>query len=201
MTDLLDVLNFDYAARGPRGVPPKMMEFPVAADAAPYLVSSTRSVVWAKRASRTRTVKAAVRSVQGFYKEAVEELAQAAMVHKWGSIHPLTTEGLKACVSYLAFYGLAEYEVISHPDFEYPDTVSADWIDNNPRHDADWMLPGCVVIIPKDRALFGFMGTVGTSRVCAVIHNATRGFTMAGEMVPSPKPEPEPAPSQAAGAV
>ena len=182
MTELLDVLSFDYAARGPRGVPPKMMEFPVAADAAPYLVSSTRSVLWAKRASRTRTVKAAVRSVQGFYGEVVEELVKASVRHEWGSVQPLTTEGLKACVAYLAYFDLTQYEVITHGTFSYPDTVSAEWIDNNPRSEAEWMPKGCVVIIPKDRALFGFMGTVGSSRICAVIHNAVRGFTMAGEL-------------------
>lgn len=176
-SSLLEVVNFDETIKqGPRGARmPEMMEFTVNPDLAPFLVSSTRSVLWVDHASKAGMIRAALRKRQGLQKELVGAVAEAGMANDWGNVHPLTSEGLKACVDHLVYYELAGIEALVNPETDLEDL---DFGELTPV-DAAWMPLDAVAFVPGDRSFVGMMGTIGQHKALAVIHNASRGIAVA----------------------
>ncbi len=172
----LDPLNFDFAARGPSQVPPRMLEFPVSPEGAPYLVSSTRSVVWVNKASSQGTIRAAVRPLQGFYQEALEEIATQGKICQWGNIHPATKEGLEACIACLTGYGFEKVDILTHPESKSPECAETEDLSVVPCLEIP---EGWWVCVPRDRSFVGIVGTVGVGKIVSLIHNPTRGVAIA----------------------
>ena len=175
--NILEVVNFDETikknSQGSRL--PEMMEFQVNPDLAPYLVSSTRSVLWVDHASKSNMIRAAVRKRQGLQKEMIAAVADAGTRSEWGNVHPLTDEGLQACVDHLIYYELESIEVLVNPD---TDLEGLDFGERTPI-EAPWMPQDAVVFVPADRSFVGMMGTMGQHKALALIHNASRGIAVA----------------------
>ncbi len=120
MSHLLHVTRLPSKAVQRKGVMPLMLEFQVPAETAPYLVSSSSSVLWINDAHPGSLVKAAVReSTPGaFFREVVEAVIAMGRQQEWGNVHPLTIEGLRAAIDHVAFYELGPLELLTpraHP--------------------------------------------------------------------------------------
>jgi len=176
-TNLLEVVNFDDTIKSTRRgrVQPQMMEFQVNPELAPFLVSSTRSVIWVEKAGSQEQVRAAIRARRGLEAELVGAIAELGSRADWGNIQPLTTVGVKACVDHLRFYGLEQVEVLVAPDTDVSE------VDFNKLNviEASWVPLDAVVIVPVDRGFVGTLGTLGQHKGLALIHNASRGVGIA----------------------
>lgn len=174
---LFELVSYDNTVRrGRRGttVVPQLMEFPVNAELAPFLVSSSRAVTWVQKASKEGLVRAAVRPRAGLEAETVAAIAEMGPTLQWGNVHSLTTAGVEACVAHLNSYGLAELEMLVSPltDLEGIEVKA-------PRVAAPWMPVNAAVLVPVDRSFVGTLGSVGPDRAVLVVHNASRGVAVA----------------------
>jgi len=99
---------------------PLILEFQVPEETAPYLVSSSSSVLWINEAHPGSLIKAAVReSTPGaFFREVIEAVAAMGLQQEWGNVHPLTVEGLQAAIDHVSYYELGPLELLTpraHP--------------------------------------------------------------------------------------
>lgn len=176
-TNLLEVVSFDDTIKNTRRgrVQPQMLEFQVNPELAPFLVSSTRSVLWVEKAGTSENVRAAVRARRGLEAELIGAIAEMGTRADWGNIHPLTTMGVKACADHLGFYGLDQLEVLVAPD------TNIDDVDFKKLKviEAKWVPLDAAVVVPVDRGFVGTLGTLGQHKALALIHNASRGVGIA----------------------
>lgn len=125
MSNLLVVQRLQSRAMQRKGTMPLILEFGVVAETAPYLVSSSASVMWVNEPLPENMVRAAVRdsSVAEFYTEVVEAVAAMGSEMMWGNVHPLTPAGLQAAVEHVEFYELGPVELLcprAHPKGSSP---------------------------------------------------------------------------------
>lgn len=175
---LLEVVSFDatvkQSRRGPRV--PLLMEFSVRAELAPFLVSSTTSVQWVTHVSESGHVRAAVRKRQGLEAEIVTAILHMGQEAQWGNVHPLSTEGVRACVEHLSYYGLAQVQALVASDTDLTDLELPQGLE---RVEAGWMPQGALAVVPADRSFLGTLGTLGNHKAVAVVHNPSRGAAVA----------------------
>lgn len=188
-----------------RGATPLMLEYRVTPETAPYLVSSTSSVMWIPEPHPGDLVKAAVREVKPgpFFLEVVEAVAAMGRQAEWGNVHPLTEEGLRAAIAHVESYDLTELELLvprRHPLREEPEVEEGDGNDDAdqdtpeevpspittlvqglqlPIRPSSWLPPDCVVVVPQDRTYVGVLNLVTPKTLAAVVHNAARGIGVA----------------------
>jgi hypothetical protein len=179
--DLLRLGTVDR--RKPKAVP-LMMEFAVNPQTGPFLVSSTRGVMWI--APRTPKIRAASRPLKlgPFFMEVIHEVAVMGAESKWGNVHPFSPEGLLNAVAHLRSYDLTDLEILKGPTTDlsaFPAPVSGPeeqpFLMGLPLVDAEWLEPGFLVVVPQDRDFVGFMLLFG-ERGLAVVHNASRGVAL-----------------------
>jgi len=115
MSHLLLFQRLASQAMKRRGTVPLMLEFTVAEETAPYLVSSSSSVMWINEAHPGPVVKAAVRNmtVGAFFAEIVEAVEAMGRQQQWGNSHPLTIEGLREAIAHVEFYELGPLELLT----------------------------------------------------------------------------------------
>jgi hypothetical protein len=168
---------------------PLMMEFAVP-PTEPYLVSSSRGLMWIPR-SRSGRIRAAVRespSTGDFFRDVIRETTSRGLASEWGNVHDLSPDGIKAAIEHLKFYGLDKIVLLASPQTSW-ETINPQWKvhDGNtagaifevPIEAAPWLEPGYVVAIPIDRSYLGFVMEVGETHLVSVIHNASRGLGIA----------------------
>ena len=171
-TDLLSVGELKATRKGI----PLMVEFRVNRETGPFLVTSTRAFLWVT--PRQDQVRAATRvlSIPSFYMEIVREICDTGMQAEWDNVHPLTREGILACIEHLRFYGITELDILV-PQGEVYTWVGVD--DDVTFYTADWLEPGHVVVVPSDREYLGFVTVVPNGLGLAVVHNASRAMAVA----------------------
>lgn len=163
---------------------PLMMEFGVNVNMGPFLVSSSRSVLWVT--PRTARVRAAFRPLRvgTFFAEVVDAVVKMGRECQWGNVQPLTPEGLVAAIAHLRSYDLPDLELLAHPDFTWdgpaPVQVEMDGemqrtLLGLPIENADWLDPHTLVVVPQDRDYVGFVMLRGGQGI-SVTHNASRGI-------------------------
>jgi len=115
MSHLLVVQRINSKAMQRKGNLPLMLEFAVTEETAPFLVSSTSSVMWVNEAHPGNVVKAAVRDmkISAFFAEIIEAVASMGSEMQWGNVHPLTLEGLQRAVAHVEFYELGPLELLT----------------------------------------------------------------------------------------
>jgi len=163
-----------------RGATPLFIESKVNPESAPFLVSSRKAMLWVQRSSMAGFVRAAVRTgVEDngeMYLEVVRAIAQMGSEAEWGNVQPWTEEGLQEALSYLAYFGFTEVELL------IPNTKeAAKFVSTQTECEitvADWLEPGMVVAIPKDRSFVGSLGRIDEDSVVVVVHNPSRGVTV-----------------------
>lgn len=153
---------------------PLMTEVPVEPELAPFLVTSTKAVTWIVRAVGGR-VRSAIRVVNpnAHFAELVEAVAAKSIEEGWGSVLPLTPEGVKQGVAYLGEHGLTDLTLLTTentPDLNPPGQVGVVL--------APWLPAGTAVLVPTDREYVGLTLDFGNGSVATVLHNASRGVVI-----------------------
>lgn len=207
MSHLLHVTRLQSKAMQRKGTMPLMVEFQVPEATAPYLVSSSSSVMWIDEAHPGSLVKAAVREATpaSFFREVIEAVAVRGRQQEWGNVHPLTAEGLRAAIEHVAFYELEPLELLiprAHPAGSTPPLEDDDEAEGQPQRvspvalmpselrplleevglpfrPSAWVPDGTVVVVPKDRTFVGTVSQVTPKKIAGVVHNAARGIGIA----------------------
>jgi len=114
MSHLLFVSRLQSKALKKRTNQPLYLEFGVSEETAPYLVTSTTSLMWINEPHPGPSVKAAIRTVGlgEFFREVIEQVVLMGTQMQWGNVHPLTLEGIKAAIDHVEFYELGPVELL-----------------------------------------------------------------------------------------
>jgi len=156
-------------------------DVPVDPQTAPYLVTSSKGVLWIEKPHPGDVVKLAVRDVTpgALFTELLEAVIARSEEEGWGSVVPYSEEGMKEAIQYLDSYDLRDVEVL------IPPTPKKDWPDwllyknlNLPVRPSSWIPAGHAVVVPHDREYVGMLGHLDGRRVAAIVHNAPRGIAI-----------------------
>jgi len=152
------------------------MEFPVNPESAPFLISSTRSVLWIERAHDGR-VRVAARKVEGnsLMLEIVRAVQKRGAEEAWGNSFPLTMEGFTQAKDYLSYFGIPEVEVLLNAENDLWEAQQGPV-----RTLIPWLPAGLGVVVPLDRAYLGFQSRTPANRLLALVHNPSRGMAILG---------------------
>lgn len=212
MSHLLHVSRLVSKAMQRKGTVPLMLEYTVPEETAPYLVSSSASVMWINETHPESTLKAAVRetSLGLFFQEIVEAVVSMGQEMQWGNVHPLTPEGLAAAIEHVAFYDLEPLELLIPRAHPVGETIPVDADDEEadakpksspaalmppelrpllenaglPFRPSAWVPDGTIIVVPKDRSYVGVAHQVTPKKIAGVVHNAARGIAVVRRGVP-----------------
>lgn len=160
-----------------------MVEYPVDPLSAPYLVTSTRSVMWVDHASREGYIRAAVRKVPNIAAlslEMLQAIKQMGTECHWGNCAGFTSQGICQVVDHVRSYGLDNLEILVHVASvsELPENLPAQIAP------VKWLPLKTAVVLPVDRNYVGFASFVGSDdHMIAIIHNASRGVGIATDLM------------------
>lgn len=187
MTDLLLVHNWNHllkpgappaVGQPPVMMPPRIMEVPVEPQNAPFLVSARdggdHAVVWVPRAGQNGKIRVCPRKDLTLRTSIIQEIVVAGEQKNLGNIHALSKEGVEAAQKYLSFFGFDDLEALIAEDVKdtfLPKDVSV--------YEKEWVPPGHLVLLPKDRSFVGDLGQMSSGHVMAVVHNPLRGMAIA----------------------
>jgi hypothetical protein len=194
MSSLLRVVDFGAINRQ-KNVVPLIMEFQINPECAPFLVSSTKSLVWVSK-FRNDVVRAAVRRGVGdlghYFMEVVLSVSIMGDEAKWGNVHPLSRKGIEASIEHLRYFGIENVELLISED-GFDKDIAKSWRGTSEDGDpticdvsystSPWLEPGYVVAVPADRDFLGFIGW-GEERMISLVHNAARGMAVARRKAP-----------------
>ena len=164
-----------------------MLEFPVEPETAPFLVTSTKALLWVPEAHHDDVVKAAVReaALGSLFMEILDEVTKKGKEAQWGNVHLFSQAGVQAAIDHVRYYDLEDLEILAPPNREedHKDGVykRPQWLNDMklPLRPTSWLPEGCVVVLPKDRKYVGFVGYLTRTSCVAVVHNASRGIAIA----------------------
>ena len=193
MSNLLLVTKLQSAAlQKKKAAIPLMVEVPVDPQTAPYLVSSTSSMVWVEGPHPGNVIKAAVRhnvTPATLFMEVLDKVVFRGDQDSWGNIFPFTLDGVMGAVDYVKSFDLDELEVLiprtgvkKDAEYERPDWLSPEKI-KLPLRPTLWLPKDCAVVLPKDRELVGVLGHLTNKAVIVVVHNACRCFGIAKRII------------------
>lgn len=185
-SDLLLIAEMDPTARKKKGkAVPLLMEFKVNPDTGPFLVSSSRSVMWVN--SHAGRVRAGVRKIVPgtLFNEAVQAVTKLGTEAEWGNVHPFTGAGLINAIAHLRSYDLSEIEILVNPktglDAGFPPVMLSEERESTllgfPLMYAEWLDLDTIVVVPHERDFVGFLLQIDAAGTAvAVVHNASRGM-------------------------
>jgi len=196
VSNLLQVNRVHPKALSKEGNVPLMMEFPVHEELAPYLVSSSKAVLWVEEAhpGDPKHVKAAVRTIKtpgNFFWELTEALIERGSAEKWGSVHPFCEKGVRDAIAHLHYYDLTDLELLvprtrvadASRDTDKEAYERPDWLTQAnlqlPLKPSGWAPDNCAIAVPRDRSFVGVLLHLAPKSICAAIHNASRGVAIA----------------------
>ena len=186
MSNLLEVVRFhSKSLEGLTGKIPLMVDdISVTPDTAPYLVSSSKGLVWIEKAHSGDKIKAAIQRevIPGnVFMSVISEIASRGLIDEWGNVQPFTEAGFLAAVAHLDFYGLSDIEVLVPPTGK-GQSLRPLWLGMRahdfPVRPCSWLRDGWAVIVPKDRSFVGTLGHITARDVVVVVHNASRGVAI-----------------------
>jgi hypothetical protein len=174
MSNLLSVTRFATKAGQRKSAVPLLVEFKVQPETAPYLVTSTSSLLWVEEPHPGAIAKAAVRVCAPgvLFMEILQEILKRSLADEWANVQPYSKQGFEAVKEHLASYALTEVDVLVAP--EKDKGARPEWLRGIPVQPASWLPEGWVVVVPKDREFLGLLGHVTSSQVVALVHNAGR---------------------------
>ena len=167
----------DIVALSPKGTQSQLTleEIPVNRELAPYLITSMRSVTWMSHASQKGTIRAGIRERAQVEAELVAAVIEMGTEAKWGNTHPLSTEGVQACLKHVAGYIEGPLEILCSAE---TDLEGVEIPEHFQQTQAKWIPVDALVVVPVDRSYLGTMWVLG-NRVAAAIHNVSRGMAIA----------------------
>lgn len=156
---------------------PLLLQIPIEPDVRPYLVSSVNGWVWVSKAG-SASARVAPRPIpEGglaeLAREALQEVIQASVDHQWGSVHPLSVDGIVKAIAYPSGYGYDVIPLVS------PDIDLAEFhLDPVKVERADWLPPRTVLVLPVDRLDSAHALLLG-GHVAAILLDPSRSFGVA----------------------
>lgn len=175
-----------------------MLEFVVSPETAPYLVSSSKGMVWIEAAmtptkelwpgeTPAHVVRVAVRKdvKTEFFAEVVEHVAAKGRELEWGNVHEPTPDGVGAAIAHVRGYDLGDLCLLHSREnllFDWGDgqSIKAFALANGCLiQPCSWLKSDTVVIVPKNREFLGTIGYMGRKGTVVVVHNAARGMAIA----------------------
>lgn len=148
---------------------------PVSSDpeAGPFLITSSRSLLWVERAFESGFLRVAVRQVgaHDLYGDLVKEIARQGEERQWGNVVEPTAAGVSAGLAHLDYYGLQSPSLLYGEDF---DIGLAPEMDRTP---VPWLPPSWGVLVPE-REYVGTAYLFSDGYVGAVVHNPSRGVVV-----------------------
>ena len=140
-------------------------------DAGPFLVTSSRSLLWVERAFDAGFLRVAVREdhPDSLYRNLIEEIAIQGVAREWGNVHPSSKRGVLAAMAHLSYYDLPDPVLLYGSGFDIGVAPAVE------RLPVDWLPPTWGVIIPSDRSFVGTAYVFGGGHLGAVVHNPSRG--------------------------
>lgn len=143
-------------------------------DAGPFLITSSKSLMWVERAFRGGFLRVAVRtlSAHDLFRSLVEAVVDEGFGRGWGNVSPSSKEGVLSGLAHLSYYGLSDPVILYGSDFD----ISI--VSDLPRVPADWLPPTWAVMLPGDRSFVGTAFLFRDGNVGAVVHNASRGIVV-----------------------
>lgn len=161
---------------------PLAAELPVDPATAPYLVTTTRSLLWHPEDFNGK-VRSALRpeELPALYAEIIREVCTTSVEAKWGSVFPYTLDGVREAISYLQHYGMENLDILA-PDEQVDGLLGSMTTFCGAGVVRVSYLPArTVVVVPKDRAYLGITMQAGVSgRRLVLVHNPSRGMAVAG---------------------
>lgn len=162
---------------------------PTSSDSGPFLVTSSRSVLWVERSFGEGFLRVAVRKqkVDDLFRDLTSAIATEGAQRGWGNVHPPTTAGVLDGLHHLHYYDLPDATLLYGSEFDIgvaPDISRAA---------ADWLPSSWGVLVP-DRSYVGTVYLLGDGYLGAVVHNPSRGVVVLrgsdeDNEVPSPMPQ------------
>jgi len=148
---------------------------PVSPDpnAGPFLITSSRSLLWVERAFETGFLRVAVRQIgaQDLYGDLIAEIAREGSDREWGNVVEPTPDGIAAGLAHLEYYGLPE------PTLLYGESFDIGVAPDMERVPVSWLPPSWGVLVP-DREYVGTVYLFGEGFVGAIVHNPSRGVVV-----------------------
>jgi hypothetical protein len=143
-------------------------------EAGPFLITSSKDVMWVDRAFPGGFLRVAVRqtSPEDLFRALIESVAEKGKELDWGNVSTNDHKGMSHGISHLHYYGFKELECLCGKGFKPKDVVGI------PATTVDWLPDGWGVLVPKDRTYVGTVYDLGDGVVGAVIHNASRGIAI-----------------------
>ena len=115
MSNLLQVTRMQPNAMEKKKAVPLFLEWPVNPELAPFLISSSTSLMWIEEAHPGDQVRVAVRKISSpgeIFWSIVEAIGERGERDKWGNVHPFTEEGVLAAVDHVTSYELDPVELL-----------------------------------------------------------------------------------------
>ena len=178
MSHLLKLVKFDKVKPS---IQPLAFEFQANKEATPFLVSTSKSLLWITDAP-TNVVRAAVRpktKIQDFYLEVLQEVKEVGQECSWGNSFSFSKEGVLSATAYVKSYGVGEVVCL----LSSPTRASVAFLQGTGLEFSicNWLPQGFIAIAPKDTSFLGFVGVMNTGFV-SVIQNPSRCLAFAGEL-------------------
>lgn len=172
MIDLLQVVKIPKKD----GSLPLFIEFGVNEQLLPFLVTSTRDLLWVSKV-RDGRVKAAIRKdldTSTLYRDIVNAVLTQSRASSWGSVFPHSQDGLSRARIRMEEYGFGEYQILSGGSEFSSDPLFSP---------CAWLPDQVSIVIPKDREFLGTLGIFEDSAgsFCALVHNSSRGICILAE--------------------
>tara|TARA_Y100000389_G_C17219950_1_gene392843 strand:+ start:128 stop:643 length:516 start_codon:yes stop_codon:yes gene_type:complete len=166
--------NLLAVVRHSSGRMPVMLDgVPVPPEAAPFLITSSKKLLWVERAFGEGFLRLGVRetTLGDLFRSLVESIAEEGFKREWGNVLPSTKEGVLKGLAYLHSYDLSDATLLYGDDFDISVAPAI------PRVPAEWLPPKWAVMVPS-REYVGTAFTFGKGHVSAVVHNASRGVVV-----------------------
>ena len=143
-------------------------------DAGPFLITSSKDVMWVERAFPGGFLRVAVRKAtpNDLFRSLIEAVAERGVELEWGNVEPPTHSGMAKAIEHLQYYGFTDLECLYGEGFSLTDVVGI------PTTQVDWLPKHWGVLVPKDRSYVGTVYDLGDGVVGAVLHNASRGVVV-----------------------
>lgn len=152
---------------------PLMMEFRINPETSPFLVSSSKALLWVSPRSDKIRAASRVINLPGFFMECVHEIADTGLSHEWGNVQSWDDQGWTQAIEHVKSYGFDSIEILAAPNSGLPDVLHG-----TPVEEADWLEDGYAVVVPTDRDYVGFLLRVTNGMGLAVLHNSSRAVSV-----------------------
>jgi len=143
-------------------------------EAGPFLITSSKNVLWVERAFPGGFLRVAVQRTapEPLFRKIVEAIAERGVESEWGNVVPATHKGMEQAIEHLKYYGISELEFLHGKGFKPAKDMGI------PTSLAPWVPDKWGVLLAKDRSYVGTVYELGGGVVGAVIHNASRGVAI-----------------------